>query len=124
MGTFDKLFGKKQEKKEELQTKKPENASKTEKTLFVRKFVSLEASKKHVEEYGLKYGLFLMHERDLPQYPWIKKAIIDLECAIPLGLSEQELKQFHEMSGGTSNIILPLTHNGIHVKVIYVLKLR
>ena len=121
MGIFGKLFGKKKEK-EEIQTKLGK-ASKTEKTLLVRKFFSNEAAKEHLEKYGLKSGLFLMHERDSLQYPWIKKAIVDLGCAVPLGLSEQEIKQFHEMSAGTSIIILPVTHNGIHAKVIYLLRL-
>jgi hypothetical protein len=119
MGIFDKLFGK---KKEEL-PKKAEETSKTHKTLIVRKFVSAEAAKEHLEEYGLKSGLFLMHERDLLQYPWIKKAIVDLECAVALELSEQEIKQFREMSAGTSTIILSVTRNGIHAKVIYLLRL-
>jgi hypothetical protein len=114
------LFGK---KKEEIQTKL-EKGSKTKKTLFVTKFFSAELAKEHMEKYGRKKsGTFLMHERDLPQYPWIKKAIVDLECAVPLGLSEQEIKQFHEMSGSTSTIILPVTHNGLHARVIYLLKL-
>ena len=57
MGIFGKLFGKKKEK-EEIQTKL-EKASKTEKTLFVVKFFSVEAAKEHLEKYGRKSGLFL-----------------------------------------------------------------
>lgn len=120
MGIFDKLFGK---KKEEPQTKKAEEASKTKKTLLVRKFVSPEELKKYVDSKCLKYCLFAMHERDLSRYPWIKRAIVELEGVVPIKLSEQELKQFHEMSGGASAIILPLTHSGLRVKVTYLLRL-
>lgn len=95
--------------------------------LFVKKFVSPE----ELEKQGLKHGVFLMHERDLPQYPWIKRAIVELQGARPTELSEEELNQFHKMSAGTSAILLSLVHGGpdipalneLSVKALYLLRL-
>jgi tetratricopeptide (TPR) repeat protein len=96
---------------------------KGKKSLLVRKYVRPEILKGELGSKGLKYSLFFMHERDLSQYPWIKKAIMNHECAVPLGLSEQEIKQFYKMSAGTSAIVLPVTRNGIHADAVYLLKL-
>lgn len=87
-------------------------------SVFVKKFINQEEMKKLADS---KHRVFLVDERHLPRYPWIKKTISESWTSHKLNRPDKE--QFYEISGGKSKIILAVTHNELSVKAFYLLTL-